>query len=150
MAISEQPIGQWLKKYAPEAFDLVGAFAPELGVFQVIRHLIQKNDMLTPRQRREGLSLLLENENAAVTNRWEVDAGASWLTKNTRPLVVLFVVIIFAVLTVAAGGGALALSDGYFTLWEVALASVVGGYFGLRSLEKLKNRKAQFRTHIEK
>ena len=138
MAIREQPVGQWLRKFAPKIFELVAEANPEGAAFAIIRNLIKKDDMLTPRQRREGLSVLLENENAAVTERWRTDADATWLTKNVRPLVVLFVVAIFGLLTYLDGTESFTLSDRYFKLWEVAMASVVGGYFGLRSIEKLR------------
>jgi len=138
MAIKEQPIGTWLRQFAPRIFDLVSGASSDQGAFTVIRNLIKKDDMLTPRQRREGLSILLENENAAVTERWRVDKDASWLTKNVRPLVVLFVVIIFGVLTYLDGTETFTLSKRYFVLWEISMVTVIGGYFGLRSIEKLK------------
>lgn len=97
--------------------------------------------MLTSRQRRDGLEVLVQNEASAITDRWESDSESGWLSQNSRPLVVLFTIASFTALSMLESFGVLSMPDRVFVVWEVLVASVVGGYFGLRSLEKIKRKR---------
>lgn len=140
MAVKDLPIGGWLRRFAPRILSQVGDAEPDAGAFGIIKKMILNDDMLTPRQRREGIDIAVQNENSAVTERWTKDADTTWLTKNIRPLSVLLVIASLVIFTWADGTGTFELSKRYFQLWEVAMASVVGGYFGLRSVEKIKRK----------
>ena len=140
MAVKEQPIGKWLKSNAPAIFKAVSEAPVTKGVFRVIGELIRGDDMLTGRQRRDGLEILVQNEASAITDRWEADTKSSWLSQNARPLVVLFTIASFTALSLLESLDKFTVSDRVWIAWEVIMASVIGGYFGLKSLEKIKRK----------
>ena len=75
-----------------------------------------------------------------VTNRWEADMNSdSWLSKNIRPLVLIFLVVA-TVLMIFIDAGVLAfeVKDTWVDLLQLVLITVIGAYFGGRSLEKVK------------
>jgi hypothetical protein len=75
-----------------------------------------------------------------VTNRWEADMKSdSWLSKNVRPLVLMFLVV-STVLMIFIDAGAIAFNvEAKWTdLLQLVLITVIGAYFGGRSLEKTK------------
>lgn len=77
---------------------------------------------------------------AEITNRWQADmASDSWLSKNVRPLVLIFLVV-STVLMVFIDAGAIAFEvDGdWKELLKMVLITTVGAYFGGRSYEKIK------------
>jgi hypothetical protein len=141
MVVKDQPIGKWLLSNAPAIFKAVSDAPVSKGVFRVIEGLIKDDDMLTSRQRRDGLEVLVQNEASAITDRWESDSESGWLSQNSRPLVVLFTIASFTALSMLESFGVLSMPDRVFVVWEVLVASVVGGYFGLRSLEKIKRKR---------
>ena len=141
MVVKDQPIGKWLLSNAPAIFKAVSDAPLSKGVFKVIEGLIKDDDMLTSRQRRDGLEVLVQNEASAITDRWESDSESGWLSQNSRPLVVLFTIASFTALSMLESFGVLSMPDRVFVVWEVLVASVVGGYFGLRSLEKIKRKR---------
>ena len=75
-----------------------------------------------------------------VTERWKVDmASDSWLSKNIRPLVLVFLVIATVLLIfIDAGFINFKVQDKWTDLLQLVLITVIGAYFGGRSLEKVK------------
>ena len=63
----------------------------------------------------------------------------SWLSKNIRPLVLIFLVVA-TVLMIFIDAGVLAfeVKDTWVDLLQLVLITVIGAYFGGRSLEKVK------------
>ena len=77
-----------------------------------------------------------------VTNRWEADMNSdSWLSKNVRPLVLIFLVI-STVLMIFIDAGVIAFNveEKWTDLLQLVLITVIGAYFGGRSLEKTKSK----------
>ena len=75
-----------------------------------------------------------------VTNRWEADIKSdSWLSKNVRPLVLMFLVV-STVLMIFIDAGVIAfdVEQKWTDLLQLVLITVIGAYFGGRSLEKTK------------
>ena len=75
-----------------------------------------------------------------VTERWKVDMNSdSWLSKNIRPLVLVFLVVA-TVLLIFIDGGVISfkVEDKWTDLLQLVLITVIGAYFGGRSLEKVK------------
>ncbi len=75
-----------------------------------------------------------------VTNRWEADMNSdSWLSKNVRPLVLIFLVV-STVLMIFIDAGAISFNveQKWTDLLQLVLITVIGAYFGGRSLEKTK------------
>jgi len=75
-----------------------------------------------------------------VTERWKVDMNSdSWLSKNVRPLVLVFLVIATVLLVfIDAGAINFKVEDKWTDLLQLVLITVIGAYFGGRSLEKVK------------
>mgnify|MGYP003146956710 FL=1 len=75
-----------------------------------------------------------------VTERWKLDMNSdSWLSKNIRPLVLIFLVICTMLLIfIDAGYLKFNVKDSYVDLLQLVLITVIGAYFGGRSLEKVK------------
>jgi len=75
-----------------------------------------------------------------VTERWKVDMNSdSWLSKNIRPLVLVFLVIATVLLIfIDAGFINFKVQDKWTDLLQLVLITVIGAYFGGRSLEKVK------------
>jgi len=75
-----------------------------------------------------------------VTERWKLDMNSdSWLSKNIRPLVLIFLVICTMLLIfIDAGKLNFNVKDSYVDLLQLVLITVIGAYFGGRSLEKVK------------
>jgi len=75
-----------------------------------------------------------------VTERWKVDMNSdSWLSKNIRPLVLVFLVVATVLLIfIDAGVLSFKVQDKWTDLLQLVLITVIGAYFGGRSLEKVK------------
>jgi hypothetical protein len=75
-----------------------------------------------------------------VTERWKVDMNSdSWLSKNIRPIVLVFLVVATVLLIfIDAGTISFKVQDKWTDLLQLVLITVIGAYFGGRSLEKVK------------
>ena len=75
-----------------------------------------------------------------VTQRWKTDMNSdSWLSKNIRPLVLVFLVVATVLLIfIDAGILSFKVEDKWTDLLQLVLITVIGAYFGGRSLEKVK------------
>ena len=75
-----------------------------------------------------------------ITERWKMDmASDSWLSKNIRPLVLVFLVVSTVLLIfIDAGAINFTVQDKWTDLLQLVLITVIGAYFGGRSLEKVK------------
>lgn len=76
-----------------------------------------------------------------VTDRWLSDNQGSWLSKNVRPITLLFS-IFSTVLLIFVDSGSLKfeVSSEWVELLKLLLMTTVASYFGGRSFEKIKNR----------
>jgi|TARA_R110001592_G_scaffold70291_1_gene215388 hypothetical protein len=113
----------------------------------VLDNLITTDDeRLAARQKIEELISGHELEiQKQVTNRWEVDMKSdSWLSKNVRPLVLVFLVV-STVLMIFIDAGVIAFNveQKWTDLLQLVLITVIGAYFGGRSLEKSKTIKTK-------
>jgi hypothetical protein len=75
-----------------------------------------------------------------ITSRWEADLKSdSWLSKNVRPVVLIFLIVCTMLLIfIDAGAISFNVKDSYVDLLQLVLITVIGAYFGGRSLEKVK------------
>lgn len=79
-----------------------------------------------------------------ITERWVSDNTAdSYLTKNVRPLILLFLVVSTVVMIfIDAGRITFEVEDKWTDLLQLTLITVISAYFGGRSFEKInKNKK---------
>ena len=75
-----------------------------------------------------------------ITSRWEADLKSdSWLSKNVRPMTLIFLIVCTMLLIfIDAGAINFNVKDSYVDLLQLVLITVIGAYFGGRSLEKVK------------
>ena len=75
-----------------------------------------------------------------ITSRWEADLKSdSWLSKNVRPLVMVFLIVCTMLLIfIDAGALNFEVKSSWVDLLQLVLITVIGAYFGGRSLEKVK------------
>ena len=73
-----------------------------------------------------------------ITDRWSADMNSdSWLSKNVRPLVLIFLVVSTVLMIfIDAGTIAFEVEPKWTDLLQLVLITVIGAYFGGRSIEK--------------
>jgi len=107
----------------------------------IAKHTFSKEDRV--RFENEMAKVFLEAESEMqknVTERWKTDMSSdSWLSKNVRPMVLIFLVV-STVLMVFIDAGLIAfdLKDSHTDLLQMVLLTCIGAYFGGRSYEKVK------------
>ena len=77
-----------------------------------------------------------------VTERWKADLEhGNWLTRSVRPLVLIFL-IVATVLMVFIDSGSLVFNveEKWTDLLQIILITVIGSYFGGRSIEKIRKK----------
>ena len=84
-----------------------------------------------------GYETQMEKE---ITDRWKADMNSdSWLSKNVRPLVLIFLVVCTVLMIfIDAGTIAFTVEEKWTDLLQLVLITVIGAYFGGRSFEKRK------------
>ena len=77
-----------------------------------------------------------------ITDRWSADMNSdSWLSKNVRPLVLIFLVVSTVLMIfIDAGTINFEVEAKWTDLLQLVLITVIGAYFGGRSLEKTKKK----------
>ena len=112
------------------------------GVGGVIDNLhTSKEEKLEAEQKVKELISSYEIEmEKNITERWAMDMKSdSWLSKNIRPLVLVFLVVATVLLIfIDAGAISFTVQDKWTDLLQLVLITVIGAYFGGRSLEKVK------------
>jgi len=75
-----------------------------------------------------------------ITDRWKADMNSdSWLSKNVRPMVLVFLVVSTVLMIfIDAGTINFEVESKWTDLLQLVLITVIGAYFGGRSLEKRK------------
>jgi hypothetical protein len=112
------------------------------GVGGVLDNLItSKDEKLEAELKIKELISRYEIEmESNITARWEADAKTdSWLAKNVRPMVLIFLIVCTMLLIfIDAGVITFEVKASWVDLLQLVLITVIGAYFGGRSLEKIK------------
>ena len=76
-----------------------------------------------------------------ITDRWSADMNSdSWLSKNVRPMILIFLVVSTVLMIfIDAGTIQFTVEEKWTDLLQLVLITVIGAYFGGRSAEKIKN-----------
>ena len=97
------------------------------------------------KQKLENILIAAEQAaQAQVSARWEADMKhGSWLSKNIRPLTLVFLTFVFTILSVFDGNLTIAGEDftigaAYVPVYQTLLMTVYAAYFAGRSIEKVK------------
>jgi hypothetical protein len=86
---------------------------------------------------------MFKAEQQNTTDRWTADmASDSWLSKNVRPMTLVYILTAYLTLAILDGFG-FKISESYVTLLGQWGMLVMGAYFGGRTLEKLADMKGK-------
>ena len=112
------------------------------GVGGVIDNLhTSKEEKLAATQKIQELVASYETQmEKEISSRWSADMKSdSWLSKNVRPLVLVFLVVCTVLMIfIDAGSIKFVVEPKWTDLLQLVLITVIGAYFGGRSLEKTK------------
>ena len=80
-----------------------------------------------------------------ITDRWTADMNSdSWLSKNVRPLTLIFLVVSTVLMIfIDAGTIQFTVEEKWTDLLQLVLITVIGAYFGGRSFEKTKKQNGK-------
>ena len=98
-----------------------------------------KEEKLAAKQKMKELIADYETKmEANITDRWKADMNSdSWLSKNVRPLVLIFLVVSTVLMIfIDAGTIAFEVEQKWTDLLQLVLITVIGAYFGGRTMEK--------------
>tara|TARA_R110002050_G_scaffold39360_2_gene96555 strand:- start:295 stop:693 length:399 start_codon:yes stop_codon:yes gene_type:complete len=75
-----------------------------------------------------------------ITERWQSDMNSdSWLSKHVRPLMLVFLVVsTLIIVAIDSGSIVFTVKPEWIDLLQIVLITVIGAYFGGRTLEKRK------------
>lgn len=116
------------------------------GVIKEISNTIDKlttteeEKLEIKKQIQEILEKADSDAQVQVTERWKADmASDSFLSKNIRPLVLVFLTFVFTVLAFFDGNiGGFTVAEQYVPIFQSLLITVYGAYFVGRTWEKNK------------
>ena len=100
-----------------------------------------KDEKLEAKRKLKELILSHEAEmERNITDRWQADMNSdSWLSKNVRPLVLIFLVVCtMLMIFIDAVTIKFTVEEKWTDLLQLVLITVIGAYFGGRSFEKRK------------
>ena len=98
-----------------------------------------KEEKLAAKQKMQELISDYETKmEANITDRWKADMNSdSWLSKNVRPLVLVFLVVSTVLMIfIDAGTISFQVEEKWTDLLQLVLITVIGAYFGGRTMEK--------------
>jgi hypothetical protein len=112
------------------------------GVGGVLDNLTtSKEEKLAAEQKIKELIADYETKmEANITDRWKADMNSdSWLSKNVRPMILIFLVVSTVLMIfIDAGTIKFVVEEKWTDLLQLVLITVIGAYFGGRSFEKRK------------
>jgi len=136
-------VGKFLVKAAPNILGVAGDLLPDAGVLGMVKQLISNDSELPTKDKEEALKLIELDiiESQEVSKRWTADmASDSYLSKNTRPMTLIFLTVSMIFLIVL---DSLDIDFGVNVEWiellKSLLITVYVAYFGSRGVEKFKH-----------
>ena len=140
---SETKVGKFLKKIGSGIFSKVGDILPDDGLFGVLKNLITDSNKLSEQEKIMALKYLEMDivEMQEVTKRWDSDMKSdSWLSKNTRPLTLIFLTVSMVLLILLDSLEIqFVVNIEWIELLKSLLITVYVAYFGSRGVEKFKS-----------
>ena len=137
-------IGAFLKSKAPKLLNTIGDALPDQGTLGIVKNLISSDKSIKAVDKETALKML-EQEIAEMDNisrRWESDMKSdSWLSKNTRPMTLIFLTLSMTMFIVLDSTMLLEIKTGWVSLLEALLITVYVAYFGSRGAEKITKIK---------
>ena len=115
---------------------LNGVTSPKEAIAEITKAKIPTEDKIKLQ------TLIYEQQNKeieSITNRWQADAASdSWLSKNVRPLVLIWCIVVFSFAGILDSIESIpfVIHDNWNDTFEKVMMAVVLAYFGGRSTEK--------------
>ena len=137
-------VGKFLKGKAPDILNGIGEILPDNGAFGIVKNLISSDSNIEPQDKEIALKLLDQDiaEMNNISARWESDMKSdSWLSKNTRPMTLIFLTLAMTIFIVLDSTVLLEIKTGWVSLLEALLITVYVAYFGSRGAEKITKIK---------
>ena len=123
--------------------DVITNILPDQGVLGMVKNLIDKDQELTPQDKETALKLLEQDmiEMQEISKRWQSDmVSDSWLSKNTRPMTLIFLTVSLVVFILLDGLSIeFGINSEWINLLKSLLITVYVAYFGSRGVEKFKS-----------
>jgi len=124
--------------------DSLADVLPDKGLLGVVKNLIDKDEALPPPDKEMALKLLEQDivEAQEVSKRWESDMSSdSWLSKNTRPMSLIFLTIMTVSFIWVDSHGYIdfTVEQEWINLLKTLTTTVYVAYFGSRGAEKFKS-----------
>lgn len=138
-------VGKFLVQKGPSIIEAVGDVIPDAGVLGIVKKLIEKEDpvVLPPQDKETALKLLEQDviEMQEISKRWVSDMQSdSWLSKNTRPMALIFLTVSMVVLILLDSTALnFDVDISWVDLLKSLLITVYVAYFGSRGVEKFKS-----------
>jgi len=132
----ETKVGAFLSEKAPKLVSQLGEFLPDQGGLGIVKNLITSNKSIKAADKETALKLL--DQDIAEMNDMKSD---SWLSKNTRPMTLIFLTLAMTIFIVLDSTILLEIKDGWVSLLEALLITVYVAYFGSRGAEKITKIK---------
>ena len=138
-------VGAFLKEKAPAILDTIGSVLPDQGGFGIVKNIITSDNNIEPQDKETALKLLEQDiqEMKDVSTRWQADmASDSWLSKNTRPITLIYLTLALTILIIIDSFHMrFDVDTAWVELLKTLLITVYVAYFGSRGAEKITNIK---------
>ena len=124
MAILGNILGNLLGKADTIVDEVITSKEEKLQLKNQLQKIVQEQESLIEKQ---------------VSKRWVSDMSSdNWLSKNIRPMSLIFLTVVFTIISFADGNiGKFTLDEGYKPIYQSLLLLAYGAYFGSRGLEKI-------------
>jgi hypothetical protein len=133
-------VGKFLLGSGSTIVDTVGDLLPNSGVLGIVKNLIEKDPELPAEDKEKAMKLLELDmiEMQEVSKRWDSDMKSdSWLSKNTRPLTLVYLTIVTSLYIVLDSLDiAFDIDESWVELLKTLLVTIYVAYFGSRGFEK--------------
>jgi len=140
-SFKETKIAKFLKGKAPKLLKSLGSFLPDKGGLGIVKNIIASDNSIKAVDKEQAMKLIDQDiaEMKEVSSRWRSDMKSdSWLSKNTRPLALIFLTSA-AVVMMAIDSFHLQfdVDEAWINLLKTLLVTVYVAYFGSRGAEKI-------------
>ena len=140
----ETKVGAFLTQKAPKIASKLGEFLPDEGGLGIVKNIITSDKTIKAADKEMALKLLEQDiaEMNNISQRWVSDMKSdSWLSKNTRPMTLIFLTLAMTIFIILDSTLLLEIKRGWVSLLEALLITVYVAYFGSRGAEKITKIK---------
>ena len=140
--LKQTKIGVFLKSKAPYLLKKISDILPDKGGLAIVKNLIAGDNKIKTVDKEQAMKLIeldvMEMEN--ISKRWSSDMKSdSWLSKNTRPLTLIYLTLASTTLMILDSFHSILFSidTAWVELLKTLLITVYVAYFGSRGAEKI-------------